>query len=80
MIEVSLRELAVGVIAVSMVLVLLFTWISHWSNRNAERRSLRRRIVCRLCLAVFENPGRERMVECPDCGARTDRRGPQALG
>ena len=80
MIELSLTELAVGVLGVSMVLVIFFAWISRWSAVNAERRSLRNRVVCRLCLAVFEASGRDTVQSCPECGAKTERRGARPLG
>ena len=55
MIELTLTELAAWSIGGSMVAVTLFSWISRWSNRNAERRSLRRRVSCRFCLLVIED-------------------------
>jgi predicted RNA-binding Zn-ribbon protein involved in translation (DUF1610 family) len=80
MIEVGLTGLAVGVLVAAMLLVFGFAWISRWSNRKAEQKSVKRRMVCRLCLAVFESSGHETEVDCPECGARTGIRGPQALG
>lgn len=80
MIHLSLTELAFAVIACAMVAVAFFGWVSRWTSGNAERRSLRHRIVCRLCLAVFENTSREAVVKCPECQARTNRGGPTALG
>ncbi|MEM9236319.1 MAG: hypothetical protein AAGB14_06025 [Verrucomicrobiota bacterium] len=80
MIDLSLMELAVAVIGLSMITVIFFSWVSRWSANNAERRSLKDRIVCRLCLAVFRREGRNAVVKCPECGARTNRGGPTALG
>lgn len=80
MIELSLTELAAAAIGASMVLIALFAWISRWSNGNAERRSLRHRAVCRLCLAVFEVRGGERDLTCPECGGKTGPQGPTPLG
>ena len=80
MIYLSLTELAFVVIGASMIVVVFFGWVSRWAAKNAERRSLRDRIICRLCLAVFEDSGRQRVVECPKCKAKTNRGGPQALG
>lgn len=80
MIYLSLTELAFVVIGAGMLVVVFFGWVSRWAAGNAERRSLRNRIVCRLCLAVFEDSGRQQVVDCPDCGGKTNRGGPQALG
>ena len=80
MIDLTLTELAFVVIGMSMIAVLFFGWVSRWVTKNAEKRSLRDRIVCRLCLAVFEDSGRQPVVKCPECQAKTNRGGPQALG
>lgn len=80
MIYLSLTELAFVVIGLAMVSVVFFGWVSRWAAKNAERRSLRSRIICRLCLAVFDDTGRQTVVDCPECGAKTNRGGPQALG
>ena len=80
MIELTLTELAAWAIGAAMVLVAFFSWISRWSNRNAERRSLRRRVSCRLCLMVVEDEGRGRIFQCPHCGASNERGRNRSLG
>lgn len=80
MIELSLTELAAWSIGGSMVVVALFSWISRWSNRNAERRSLRNRIHCPLCLHVFEDGSGNRISRCPECGAEALRGRGRSLG
>lgn len=80
MIELTLTELAAWSIGVSMVVVIFFEWISRWSNANAERRSLRRRVSCRLCLQVHEDDGRGRIFHCPHCGADNERGRNRTLG
>ena len=80
MIELTLTELAAWSLGVAMVVVIFFEWISRWSNRNAERRSLRRRVTCRLCLQVLEDDGRGRIFQCPHCGAENERGRNRSLG
>ena len=80
MIELSLEELALLAVGGAMVLAVFFTWISRWSAANAERRSLKRRRSCRLCLSVFESDPRDESGRCPACGAAVDRDGPKPLG
>jgi predicted RNA-binding Zn-ribbon protein involved in translation (DUF1610 family) len=80
MIELTLTELAGWSIGISMVLVVFFEWMSRWSARNAERRSLRKRVTCRLCLQVLEDEGRERLFRCPHCGADNERGRNRSLG
>lgn len=74
MIELTLEELAVAVIGASLAFVVAAWWISGWTNANARRRGVRRRVVCRLCRHVFEDRGNERVVACPQCGAGNERR------
>jgi rRNA maturation endonuclease Nob1 len=65
------------VVGFSLAAVAAAVLISRWSNANAERRGVRHRVVCRICRHVFEERGRERRVECPECGALNERgRGP----
>ena len=80
MIELTLTELAAWSICVSMIIVVFFTWISRWSNGNAERRSLRRRATCRLCLQVLEVEGRDRVFRCPHCGGENEKGRNRSLG
>lgn len=80
MIQLTLMEIAVVTIGFAMLAVAFFSWVSRWTAKNAEQRSLKNRITCRLCLAVFENADRDQVVDCPECGAKTNRGGPQALG
>jgi hypothetical protein len=74
MIELTLQELAAGVVGASLVVVCGAVWISRWSNANAERRGVRHRLVCRLCQHVWEDRSRERHPVCPACGAANARR------
>lgn len=80
MIEFTLAQLAAWAIGASLVLIALFAWISRWSNRNAERRSLRARVTCRTCLHVFEDHGSHRVVRCTHCGSDTERGRSRSLG
>ena len=80
MIELTLTELAAWSIGVSMMIVVFFSWISRWSNGNAERRSLGRRATCRLCLQVLEVESRDRVFQCPHCGADNEKGRNRSLG
>ncbi|MCW1886960.1 hypothetical protein OKA04_19630 [Luteolibacter flavescens] len=80
MIDVTLTELAAWTIGIAMGIVVLFEWISRWSAAGAERRSLRKRVTCRLCLLVVEDEGRERTFRCPHCGADNERGRNKSLG
>ncbi len=80
MIELSLTELAMWAITGSLVLIALFSWISRWSNRNAERRSLRHRMHCRICLQVYEDTEVRQTGQCPNCGASNEKGRSRSLG
>lgn len=80
MIELTLTELAAWAIGVTMVAVGLFGWVSHWSARNAERRSLSRRVTCRLCQFIAEEENESPLFLCPKCGAENERGPNRNLG
>ena len=80
MIELSLYELAAGAIGITMGIVVFFEWVSRWSAGNAERRSVKKRVACRLCLLVVEDDGRGRHFHCPHCGAANERGRNKSLG
>ena len=66
MIELSFTELT-RIAGSAMILVIFGAWASSWSGAE-EKQALRGRVVCRLCLAVFESSSRD-TEHCPDCGA-----------
>ncbi len=80
MIEVDLTGLAFHVIALTLGLVFVLVLAERQRRAKRERRSVRDRVVCRLCLAVFEAPSRDPVQTCPECGAATERRGARPLG
>jgi predicted RNA-binding Zn-ribbon protein involved in translation (DUF1610 family) len=80
MMDLSLTEFAAGAIGITMVVVVFFEWVSRWSAGNAERRSVRKRVTCRLCLLVVEDDGRGRHFHCPHCGAENERGRNRSLG
>lgn len=80
MIELDLAELVAWVLGVAFLVVAGSACRARWSERKEEKRALRSRCECRICLAVFEDTGRGDPVVCPSCGAQV-RRGPsRALG
>jgi len=80
MIELTLTELVVGVLGISMGLIAFFTWLSRGDARRRERIALRQRVICRLCLHVFEDHGTSKLVDCPACGSKNERGRDQRLG
>lgn len=76
----SLSGFVFGVLAGSMLLVTFFTLLSRVSRNGVERRSVRSRVICRLCLHAFEDHGSSRMPECPHCGALNERGRDRRLG
>ena len=80
MIELSLQEIAVFVIGLSMAVVVIFELISRKAMAKHDRKFVKTRVICRLCLATFAASGREKEQSCPECGAKTGREGPTPLG
>lgn len=74
--ELTLHELCLAVLVASGAVVLLFATGSRWLHARAEARSLRARVVCRLCLHAFEHDvhaASAPVVDCPRCGALNEK-------
>lgn len=80
MIELTLTEMAIGVVVAAFLLVVAFAMLSRWSNANGERRSLRSRVICRLCGWAFDEPRHVKIPECPQCGAKNQHGRDRRLG
>jgi len=80
MIELTLTEMALAVVIGALLSVGLLTLLSGLRHRADERSAGRRRMICRDCGHAWEQPGRERMVECPDCGVLNRKGRDQRLG
>jgi hypothetical protein len=76
----SLPEFVLWALVVPMLFVAFFTLISRLSHRAGERRAVRVRIICRLCLHAFEDHGSASLPECPGCGALNERGRDRRLG
>jgi protein-arginine kinase activator protein McsA len=71
--EISLSNFVLAVVFGSCVCVLVLAAVSRFLHYRSEKRALRRRIVCRLCLHAFEDLSNAFLVDCPSCHARNER-------
>jgi rubrerythrin len=74
MIELNLAQFAVAVAGASLAWILASTVLSRISRAKALRQSLESRVSCRLCGHVFEDHSRNPFPQCPECGAKNERR------
>jgi hypothetical protein len=72
--EITLSHFVLAVVFGSCGCVLLFAAVSRMMHYRSEKRALRRRIVCRLCLHAFEDSSEALLLECPACHARNERK------
>jgi rubrerythrin len=75
--ELTIPEFVFAVLASSGLAVVAISLISRRMHARAEARSLRNRIICRLCLHAFLDesaPSRQRIITCPNCGASNEKR------
>ena len=71
--ELTLIEFVLTVIIGCCGFIVLALVISRTLRSRAERRSLKRRFICRLCLHAFEVRNGEEIVHCPECGVANER-------
>jgi hypothetical protein len=74
--ELTIAEFAMWVLVGSAAAVLGCALISRYLHRRTEQAGLARRVICRLCLHTFEDVSRDRVVQCPACGALTQKSPP----
>ena len=76
--DLTISEFALVVLVCSGFAVVVFTLVSRWRHARAEARSLRGRVICRLCMHAFEDEGhapKGRVIACPNCGAANEKGG-----
>lgn len=78
--DLTLADFVLFVVFGSCALVVAFTIVSRTLHARSERRSLDRRIICRLCLHAFEDLSHVKIVSCPHCGAANERGRSRRLG
>lgn len=78
--ELSLTDFVLISLLAAGVLVVIFTLISRAYNAYSENQALTRRVICRLCLYAFEDDGRDKIVDCPHCGAANEKGRNRHLG
>jgi protein-arginine kinase activator protein McsA len=72
--EITLSHFVLTVVFGCCVCVLALAAVSRYLHYRSEKRSLRRRIICRLCLHAFEDVSDAVLVDCPACHARNERK------
>ena len=78
--DLNLADFVLFALLGSCALVLAFAMISRTLHSRAEYRSLKKRVVCRLCLHAFEDAGNQDIVKCPACGAANEKGRSRRLG
>jgi hypothetical protein len=78
--DVTLADFVLAVIFGACALVVMFTVVSRTLHARSESRSLAQRVICRLCLHAFEDPGHVKIVNCPHCGAANEKGRSRRLG
>ena len=78
--DLTLADFVLFVLLGTSSLVVFFAIVSRTLHRQSEKRSLARRVICRLCLYAFETGDTAKIVNCPHCGAATERGRGRRLG
>ncbi len=78
--KLTLAEFSLYVVGAAFLLVLIIAMTSHYLHHRVEKRSLSRRVICRLCLNAFEDTSHLGIVDCPACGAANEKGRSRKLG
>ena len=80
MLEISFEDMAISVLAVTM-LILGFLLLSRRSTiKQQQRRAQREILVCDVCGHLYRDVSVERVVACPLCGRENQRGRDKSLG
>lgn len=78
--DLTLADFVLFAVFGSCALVVAFTMISRTLHARSESRSLGHRVICRLCLHAFEDTSHVKIVNCPHCGAASEKGRSRRLG
>ena len=78
--DLTLADFVLFTLFGSLALVVGFTLVSRAVRIRVETRSMARRVVCRLCLHAFEDSSRQKIIDCPHCGAANEKGRSRRLG
>ncbi|MFU8892073.1 MAG: hypothetical protein ACNA8L_00450 [Luteolibacter sp.] len=74
----SIPEFVFAVLACCGSAVVVVSLVSRWRHARAEAKSLKERVICRLCLHAFADDQytpRGRVIDCPICGTANEKGG-----
>lgn len=80
MIEVTIEEISLWVVAVTLVIIGLLIFGRHSRENQIRRRRKRAILHCPACNHIFEDLGNVKLVTCPRCGRDTQRGRDKSLG
>lgn len=78
--ELNLTEFVFYVVLGTFAAVPVVATISRTLHKRTEARSLANRVICRLCLHVFEDTSHVGIVHCPVCKAANEKGRSRKLG
>ena len=80
MLEISFEDLAISVLAFSMLMIGFLLVGRNSTERQVRRRSLRSIITCDVCGHLFKDHSADKIVDCPKCGRSNQRGRDKSLG
>lgn len=72
--EITLSHFVLAVVFGCCACVLVLAAVSRFLHYRSEKRALRRRIICRLCLHAYEDLSDAMLVDCPSCHTLNERK------
>ena len=80
MIELTMEEVILWVVGVSLLSIGLYTFFASIKRRSVIRAARLQIVRCRACGHIYKDLTRERSPECPECGRSNDRGDSRRLG
>lgn len=71
--RINLAEFVLLITFATCLAVCVLTVVSRTLHALSEAKSLRKRVICRLCLNAYEEPAKKSTSTCPMCSAQNIR-------
>lgn len=80
MIEITLQDLMLWSISISLIvigLLRIFSKFRRWVKRKSQRKNI---VYCNVCVSYFHDDSEEKYVKCPSCKREMTRGRKRKLG
>lgn len=80
MIELTMEDLLLWMLGVPLISIGIYSLFSALRTHKTEKKESAEISSCRICGHLFRERRRDKIVDCPACGCKTERARTRRLG